>query len=296
MDEVIYSNGDGELWCAFGSAEEAAIPRTWNGYGVFRDAPGAQIITVEINIPTTSNSATVAGFFGSDPVSGAVYLMHDGGIGGGKKGVGAAAFLAWSKSKLVEVERSEGPPRFGIIIGKVDDEDLASRIWRFVTLVRSFKDAVSRGDLDSETVRRAITEWEDFKSESSGHRRGKRSTNIDYVSYHGDVVQLLYDERHSRREQHESVSNSPLVDLLVRSGGAMIEIYEVKTSLDRQSLYTAIGQLLAHSVGAAANVLRTLVVPEGEMPPGIENCLTSLGIGVRRFNLTPGPSRTAILL
>jgi hypothetical protein len=119
-NETIFSNGSGSLWCAFGSAEDAKIPRRWNAFGVFDDKRHAQIITVEVNIPTTTNSAKVAGFFARDPSTDIVYLMHDGGIGGGKPGVGQNAFLAWSDHEPKDVGRSNGDVREGILIGRVE--------------------------------------------------------------------------------------------------------------------------------------------------------------------------------
>jgi hypothetical protein len=92
-DEIVHAAGEGGLWSAFGDAEDAKIPSRWNAFGVFADGRSAQAITVEINIPTKSNSAAVAGFFAEDPSSEAVYLMHDGGIGGGKSGVDGRPFL-----------------------------------------------------------------------------------------------------------------------------------------------------------------------------------------------------------
>lgn len=295
-DEVIYSRGTGKLWCAFGSGEDAAIPRTWNAFGVYDDARRTQMITVEINIPTTSNSAAVAGFFARDPATGAVYLMHDGGVGGGKAGVGQAAFLAWSRSKLLEVERAGRGPRDGVLIARVDSRDIVSRLWRYVKLVRAFKDAVKAGLLETEAMRRQLAEWEEYRREGSGRRKGRRRAEIDYVSYHGDVVDLLKLDRERSLDKGDRILNSPLVDLYVRSGQTMTELYEVKTSLGRQSIYTGIGQLLAHSRKGEPSVRKILVLPEGEFPDGLEDCVTSLGIVVRRFRLKTGASPKLELL
>jgi hypothetical protein len=111
VDERLYANGLGELWAAFGKVDDAAIPRRWNAFGVFDPKRHAQIITVEVNIPTTSNSARVAGFFAREPATGDVYLMHDGSIGGGKAGVGRSAFLSWAKATLEDVSRDDGDNR-----------------------------------------------------------------------------------------------------------------------------------------------------------------------------------------
>lgn len=295
-DEIIYSKGSGSLWCAFGSAEDAKVPRRWNAFGVFDGALRAQVPTVEINIPTTNNSATVSGFFACDPATGAVYLMHDGGVGGGKPGVGQTEFLAWSRSELTVVERSDGKPREGILIGRVDAKDLPARIWRYVQLVREFKDAVDEGRLDDPGFRRRVAEWKEYRRESVGRRTGRRRAEIDYISYHGDIVDLLKSEREARMMRGEQVLNSPLIDLFVKSGGKMTEIYEVKTSLGRQALYTAIGQLMAHSSGAAADIRRTLVVPDGDIPDDLDSAVRALGIEVRKFRLSDGDSPEPELL
>lgn len=289
VDERLYANGLGELWAAFGKVDDAAIPRRWNAFGVFDPKRHAQIITVEINIPTTSNSARVAGFFARDPATDEVYLMHDGSIGGGKAGVGRSAFLAWSKATLEDVSRDDND-RAGIVIGRVDSNDMAARLWRFVQLVKGFKDAVARGELDNPDVRQAIAEWENFKSEGSGRRQGRRRSGIDYISYHGDIVERLFEERQARCADCERVLNSKLVDLYVREGESMTEIYEIKTSVDRQSIYTAIGQLISHSADAAPGIKRTLVLPEGPIPPDLEKSLASLSIALRRFSISSGKS------
>jgi hypothetical protein len=292
----LFSNGPDELWVAFRESDDDAIPKFWNACGVFDPQRHSQNITVEMNIPIASNSALVAGFFARDPETDHVYLMHDGSIGGGKAGVGRNAFLAWSKEPVESVSGGAGAVRAGIVIGRVDSVDIVSRLWRFVKLVRDFKGAVGRGELGNPEVQRAISEWEKFKPENPGRRRGRRRSDIDYVSYHGDIVNMLRDERNARCMNGESVFNNQLIDLYVKAGQTMTEIYEVKTNLDRQSIYTAIGQLLSHSFGASPNVRRTLVLPKGKVPADLEEALTSLSIKLRRFSISSGEAPKITLL
>ena len=104
--------------------------------------------------------------------------------------------------------------------------------------VRAFKNAVDRGELDNDAMRKRVAEWEEYRKENSGRRRGSRRTEIDYVLYHGDIVDLLKVEREDRKTPYEQILNSPLIDLFVRSHSRMTEIYEVKTSLSSASRYT----------------------------------------------------------
>lgn len=294
-DEIVHAAGEGGLWSAFGDAEDAKIPRWWNAFGVFAGGRSAQSITVEINIPTNSNSAAVAGFFAQDPSSEAVYLMHDGGVGGGKSGVGRTAFLAWSGRRLTPVSRSGSDEREGIVVGRVGSPDLADRIWKYVLEVRAFKDAVAAGALETPAMKRRLAEWDQYRHEGSGRRHGVRTSQIDYFSYHGDVVHAVWMERSARKIRHEIVTRSPLVDLLVRKRDTVTEVYEFKTALDRQSLYTAIGQVLTH-FAASDGALRTLVLPEGDLPADVRQCLDHHGIAVRRFRLEGRPEKRTVVL
>lgn len=291
-----YSDGDGRLFCAFSEDEEAAITRRWNAFGIFNDGYQSQVITVEINIPLESNGARIAGFVARDARTGAVYLMHDGGVGGGKEGVGKSAFLAWSGLELVEVERSKGGPRDAILVGRVDSTDLPYRIEQFVRTVRAFKDAVDAGEIDTPQMQRRIEEWRKYRRESSGRRRGRRRAEIDYISYHGDIVDALKLEREATKAKGEKILNSPLIDLYVRAGAVMTEIYEIKTSLARQSIYTAIGQLVTHSAGQSDNVQRVLVLPEGDLAPDLKRCIRAQQFGVRRFKLAGSGKRRKVVL
>lgn len=294
-DEVVYAEGAGGLWAAFTPLKTAAVPRQWNAFGLYDPSLHAQMITVEINVPTADNSARVAGFYARDPQTDRIYLMHDGSVGGGRPGVGRDAFLSWTRATTVDVVRSDGVVRSGVVVGAVEVDDFVPHLRRFVMRVRRFKTAVAAGALDTVEAAEAIAEWEAFNSESSGRRRGRRRADLDYVSYHGDVVDALQRERSSRLRADERILNNRLIDLYVRRGRDMTEIYEVKTGVDRQAIYTGMGQLLTHSTGAPSSVKRTLVLPEGDLPRDIREALLALGIELRRFTIRGGDAPEVVL-
>lgn len=297
FDHEFYSFGPYQLWASFKPPEqEGSTKRFWNAFGIFRPDRAAQNITVEINIPLETNQERAAGFVAEDPLTGGIYLMHSGKIGGGRRGIGKSAFLAWSKSELVEVATGDGETRSGLIIGNIDDVDLAGRIWRFVQLVAAFKHAAISGDLDSAEFQAQVAAFEQYRQEFSGRKRGKRSAgSIDYISYHGDVVQALYAERSIKVRNSEAIGNNGLIDLFVSDGGKLVELYEVKTSTERQALYTAIGQLITHGTGSTPK--RFIVVPAGEaIPADFIAALDEHEITVRRFELTGQKVKTVTLL
>lgn len=295
MQKPMFAGGEGALWAAFYKADDAAIPRSWNGFGIYERDRSSQIITVEINIPTGSNSAQVAGFYARDPESGAVYLMHDGGVGGGMKGVSKSEFLAWTGRELRQVSRSSGIARDGIVIGRINSADLPQRILKYVVEVAEFKKAVRDGDLNNDVMRLKAKEWDDYRKEATGQRKGQRSSDIDYISYHGDVVDFFKLHRETVKASGEKVTNSPLVDLLVIKNEYITEIYEVKTNIGRQTLYTAIGQLMTHCPRDIPETKRFLVIPVGDLPKDLESCFANLGIELLRFQLTNGKNKQVVL-
>ncbi|HWL69385.1 MAG TPA: hypothetical protein VNS22_13515 [Geminicoccus sp.] len=288
VDEIVYSAGKGKLWCAFGKpSQEAAVPRYWTPFGIYDPDRPSQQIVVEINVPSDHNTAQVAGFFAQDSETGDIFLMHDGGVGGGRKGVGQTAFLVWSKAKLVDVIVDGGKVRRGIAVAKLDHPDLPERIWRFVKIVNRFKEAIRSGNLDSDAFRREIEEFDRYKKEFSGTKKGSNGGNFEYLTYHGDIVQKLYDERCKIAAPDEQVLNSSMIDLFVKKAGVITEIYEVKTGLGRQTLYTAIGQLMTHSAAGNGTPSKFLIVPDdAEIPGDFRLAIKYLGIEVRKFRLT----------
>jgi len=273
----VYANGGYPLWAAFVRPDQgSANPRFWNAFGVFDPNAKSQTIAVEINISVESNSAQVAGFVAKDEETGDFLLMHSGKIGGGRKGIGRTAYLVWSKSRLVAVQ-GEHSTRFGIPIANLNRDNVAERIWRFVELVNEFKEAAVSGDLKTAEFRKRVDR---YAREFSGLKCHSHKLEIEYLTYHGDVVDALYKERCNGKLDDELVANSILVDLYVERGGRWTEVYEVKSSADRQAIYTAIGQLLTH--GRACD--KTLVLPKNaNLPKDLQTALEELDVAVRYF-------------
>ena len=296
VDQTIYSAGEGQLWVAFGKpTDDAAVPRYWNAFGIYKPNQPAQTITVEINIAVDGDTAQVAGFFAKDGDTGDTFLMHSGRVGGGRPGIGKSAFLVWSKAKLVNVTKNDGGIRSGIAIGKLDDPGLTERIWTFVRKVQSFKDQAAAGGLDTPEFKRQVEEYNKYSKEFSGKKRGVRGGAFEYVTYHGDIVQKLYDDRTARLAPGEKVFNSTLIDLFVKKDGVLSEVYEVKTGVGRQMLYTAIGQVVTHATTGREDLAKFLVVPADEdIPNDFQKAIAVLGIRVRRFRLD-GTGRNRVI-
>jgi hypothetical protein len=221
-----------------------------------------------------------------DTQTGEVYLMHDGGVGGGRKGVGQTAFLAWSDSKLVPVADADGDVRLGIIVAPVDTRETASDITRFLQRTIEFKAAVKRGETSTPEARAAQRRFGDYFDEFSGKKRRRRIKEIEYISRHGDIVSALQQWRQRTLKASEKFVKDAYIDLGVQSGNALRELYEVKSSCERQALYTAIGQIVVHDSSPNGGCKRFMVLPDAETIPGdVKQALNRSGISLIRFEL-----------
>lgn len=122
---------------------DGTAPRYWNAFGLYDGRPhSTQRIAVEINIPNPP-TRRVAGFFAREPHSGELYLLHDGKIGGGKKGVTREAFLGHSRLETIQVG-SGLQERKAIIVAKLGDASLVRNIEDFARAVAAFKESLDR--------------------------------------------------------------------------------------------------------------------------------------------------------
>lgn len=175
VDREVFSYGEGELWASISrTPDNAEIAKFWNAFGIFAERP-VQHITVEINVPAPSNSWQVAGAFAEDEETGDIYLMHDGAVGGGRKGIGKNAFLLWSRIGMVDVLCEDGRVREAIPVGNMADDDFVGRLSRFATKVADFKAAVKSGELSTPAFKKRIEEDDRYNREFSGTKRGSRA-------------------------------------------------------------------------------------------------------------------------
>ena len=224
MTHRMYSAGEGHLFYAYTKTEDSStIERYWNGFGLLNSSRSSQDITVEINVALESHSQAVAGFFARNTTTGRIYLLHSGKIGGGFEGVGRNAFLAWSRNRLVPThDKLDRPARLGILLSPVDDDRLIQRIERFVRQVAEFKRSVREHNIDISELSTLGEEIDRYKAEFAGKKKGKRSSiDIDYLCLHGEIVDALQADREARKSDSEIVANTGLVDLYVKTAGAL---------------------------------------------------------------------------
>lgn len=277
---------DGTYWyrSADHDAEHVANPRRLNWFGLFKAEGGLQI-SVEINTAYEGRNNQVAGFFARDNDTGSIYLFHSGRVGGGTKGVGKSAFLAWSDQRPVDVVDSSGGVREGVLVMPIDGAAASRSAIRYIDVIASFKQAARVGEMETPEFKHKKKELDDFYSEARGRRRGRRTTEIDYLSRHGDVVDALKSWRTlSPLPKTGRIVKSILIDMGVAIGRELVEVFEVKTSTARPDVYGAIGQLMVH--GTATDCRRVIVLPHKEpIADDLKSALKRLKIELLHFKL-----------
>jgi hypothetical protein len=280
----IYHNG--QYWSgSFPPKPRDKTPRYWTPFGEYRES-GVFHIAVEINVPTTTNTKRTKGFFARDTETSRVYLMHDGGVGGGQKGVGKWEFLRWSDLEVVPVVDSQGETRLGIVVAPIDSQTTADDISHFVQKVIDFKHAVRSGEVGPVTPSERRT-YKDYYDEFAGRKRRRRIAEMEYISRHGQIVTALHDWRQRHAKSNGKIVKNAYVDLgIENTHGVLKEIYEVKTNCDRQTLYSAIGQILVHDHSRNGTCQRFVVLPKGDqIPEDVRHAFTRSNISVLHFNL-----------
>ena len=271
LDDSLLKN---RFWCCFGVQNPKDV-RSLD-------------IAVEINPRMNGTDLQVAGAFARD-VHGMVHLCHNGKIGGGKPGVGKSAFFRHYRggrftemayrAKIVDV----------VDLGPISSREFPGRLGQFAHEIVRVKGEIAKdeistktGSMDAKPLPSGLANRSpSFVPEFSGVRRPYSPTDvIEANADHGKVVDVLV----------ESVENLGYVacndrerDLFTLDESSSVAVlFEVKTDVTRQSIYTAVGQLLLNG-GIASHAPQMILVVPGTPKPKTRVELGSIGIDVLAY-------------
>lgn len=281
-NEVFYNES---LWYStlLLDSDEVSIPKYWNAFGLGKRESGNQIIILEINPPVSGATKQVEGLFAKDEKTDTYFILHRGGIGGGRRGIGKDAFKNWYRGKWIGVYDDSGNQEEAILISSLSSKGLATKIHRFVKEVAQFKEEVKSG-----STSRMPTKLEgnlSFDPEFYGRKRGKRESIFEYESYHGLIVNALEEKIRKTISSNYTIFNTSLIDLGIQKSGKTRKIFEVKTLADRQSIYTGVGQLMFHSA-ENSNIEKVLVFPLDGYEKNISKIFGKLNITVLTYTIS----------
>jgi hypothetical protein len=284
LNAVVFTNREHWYWTSDLDRGNTKSPRQLNWYGLMRDGNALQI-GVEINTLFEGHSQRLAGFFARDNATGAIYLLHSGRVGGGTKGVGQDAFLAWSNLPLKEVVDSAGRIRKAVLITPVKGRGAGRSVTQYIDTVVRFKGAVRSGELKTAEFQRKKRLFKDFYAEARGRRKGRRQEKFDYLTRHGEIVDALYKWRTLRAlPSRGRIVKDVFIDMGIAVADKLVEVFEVKSGAERSSIYAAIGQLMVH--GTSESCRRVIVLPHSDrLPEDIKESLARIGVELLRFRL-----------
>lgn len=144
----VHTNGDIWHFAVFEGGRNPA--RYWNAFGIDSLVDRSNIV-VEINIPVGAIYRRISGIFAEDRETNVAYLLHRGGIGGGRKGIGKRAFVAWYRrqkpSRWVELDEGEGLLAHAILVTALTRDAFLEDLTAFVRDAYEFKKLAVSGSV-----------------------------------------------------------------------------------------------------------------------------------------------------
>lgn len=246
-------------WCAFGTLP---LPEHGN-----------LNIAVEINPPLEGVDGRVAGMVACDE-QGALYLCHDGAIGGGRQGIGRGEFLKWLGQSRVAVISPTGRSVLVFVVAQIGSPRLVQQAATYVRAVADFKaghpapsttqDLCGGSDKESEKPRNVPA-------------RDGYTAGCDHGIIRNRLAELI--EASGRK-----VTRDQQRDLVVKGPQKPSCELEIKTSADPQCVYTAVGQLLVHNT--VQPVTRRVAVLPADVTQPMRKAIAALGIDLVTYRWT----------
>ncbi|BFP40450.1 hypothetical protein FGF1_12950 [Flavobacteriaceae bacterium GF1] len=256
--EVKYSK-ELDIWWDMGDYSEGnSGVRYWNAFGIGKPKPNKlAYIVCEINYPLEGINKRIAANWVRDGKD--MLLVHNGNIGGGRKGVGKSGFIEHYNGTFERVD-AEGLSDEVTILGNLNDFQLPYQIKNFVYEVDRIKKLIVQRKFPTE-ITLAEQVKHSFNEEFVGTKEymGKKG-RISVTANHGLVVRHLKEKI---EERGWLVANDQQRDLYVYNKKGKIEtVFEVKTSFISQTIFTGVGQLYVNSARLNPWPKMIFVIPE----------------------------------
>lgn len=207
-------------------------------------------IDVQINFPRNQFDRRHAGAFVRHNGTGEYVLAHRAIVTRGKSRVPKDKFFA-EASVTVEHVASKAGMRNMILVSPVSSDELVENLWVFSQEVRRAADAAMHPDQSPGAKKKPKGPGDDplgqklreYFDEFGGRKKLPARGAATADCQHGPVVRALRDAISDKGVCLKSVG----IDLVLDAPKEIV-LFEVKTSAESQSLYTAVGQLFVHAI------------------------------------------------
>ena len=220
------SKGDSQYWCPYGLGEPKENQTTTG--------------RCQINYPLNGINRKVAALLAKDN-AGKYYLLHSGAVGGGISGNGREGFLNFFQGDKQEVVVNNEVIEY-CLIGCISATDFIENLKLFIQSVYDFKASNKTATKGTKTKKELDTdEYAGIKTYGLPARTVVASNKhaLVFKALKEELIQLgLKPKRDRLRDLFTADKNTKKIELL----------FEIKSKPDRQSLYTAIGQLMMYGI------------------------------------------------
>lgn len=248
------------MWWYFDILEGKSGVRYWNAFGTGKPKENKlSNIICEINYPVEGINKRVAAVWvkqGNDYI-----LLHNGKIGGGRKGIGKLPFQEKYIGEFKDFPLAELSGKY-TEIGNLNSSTLPQQIKLFVDEVDRVKKEIVSSTLSNKTAAMSLeklktTYNEEFSGTKEYFDKGRIITSN---CSHGLVANGLKEQL---MEKGFKVANDQQRDLFLYNDTPKItHVFEIKTTISSQVIFTAVGQLMINNARVEPKPKLIFVVPE----------------------------------
>lgn len=271
-EEIASYSDQYNIWWYFSGKED----QYWNPFGKDEPKPHKAVTgRCQINMNKEGLNRSIGGAFAKDD-NGRLYLMHNGTIGGGKTGISKNPFLDWYPAPLLDID-FEGEKAKYFIVAEFGSPNFFEQISFFVHQVYDFKESRGRASQNVKVNSKRNKILQNGESDLRNPYSLPERTVIpsaDHARITNSLLENLtnngYDAKRTR-----------LIDAcIIDRQDDISHIFEVKSLLTTQSLYTAIGQLMMYGLRHEA---KYYLVVENTISPKLIADVSELEIAVIMF-------------
>jgi hypothetical protein len=262
------------IWWTFQKISD----KYWNSYGVgMPSKKGNNSITCEINYPLDGIYTQLAGGLAKNE-DGEVILIHSGRIGGGRKGIGKTLFKDNYIGEIVEISIKNRIHEY-VPVGSLNSIRFANQVALFVKEIARIKELIKTKPpaVPTDTAEKKIKTT--FNDEFWGKKSITKIHSGVAICDHGLIVNSF---KEFLQQKGLPVANDRQRDLYVIKKGEIDTVYEFKTDINRQSVYSAIGQLMLNNVLLKPKPNYVLSLPIG-LSDDIKEIIRSLDIELLEY-------------
>jgi len=198
-------------------------PRFWNGFGLTDqlDVNKSNNITVEINIPLNDINRRVSGLFAIDDKTGDIFLLHRGGVGGGRKGISRSTFITWYDKKLTKVNNENSKKEMALIIGNISKDNFITKLTDFIKNVSNFKVLITNKEINEASFLPIDT----LKNKCKNIKNKPQKKDVSISSYARNIYIAEFVKRNAQGICQLCKENAPFKN---KSGIPYLESHHIK--------------------------------------------------------------------